>query len=159
MLCINFGWFEAYVPLSTRSNCVVNLSPDKRAVLQEAYRVLKVSLMHTHTHTHTHTCMHTRTHTHTTHTHAHTCTHAHTHACTHTHTRTHTHAHTRTHARTHTHAHARAHTHTGTCTAVYSQVLAFHVQGMPKSLEGCQNSQRDAIFPSDFHWFISHMQM
>ena len=25
-----------------RSNCVVNLSPDKKAVLQEAYRVLKV---------------------------------------------------------------------------------------------------------------------
>ena len=26
-----------------RSNCVVNLSPDKKAVLQEAHRVLKVS--------------------------------------------------------------------------------------------------------------------
>lgn len=27
-----------------RSNCVINLVPDKRAVLREAYRVLKVIL-------------------------------------------------------------------------------------------------------------------
>ena len=31
--------------LSFSSNCVVNLTPDKKAVLKEAYRVLKVYIM------------------------------------------------------------------------------------------------------------------
>ena len=37
ILIIMFGWFSLQ-----SSNCVVNLTADKKVVLKEAYRVLKV---------------------------------------------------------------------------------------------------------------------